>query len=365
MGKKVKILIFIVINIIVIYWLWYQKPERTTLSFGMFSFELVIDESLKPLKQAISYIESYEIDEKKNNLALESLSNYYIAEDSSKNTFNKVRDTLIFWKKRESKKIILRRLLAKLLAYKMGKITAAEELLKTNIGESNNYKDIIFLGSILSNKPEINNEEILSQYKTAIELKDCKKDTSSYKIALMNIYLREGHILFNNEQYDEAIEKYLKVLDIFDCSYAAYSGLGNSYIKKQDRDNAIRYYDKVIAYSNNDSHTSDALYNKSQLIFHVDKNATFALRLIDMGLKIIEEKYSKFPIGSEQKNDLANRYFFRGVIYKSIGKLIAAKDDFLRCKQISVDNGQIKECQKQLTKIHEELKAKASGSQKP
>ncbi len=353
MGKKVKILIIIVVNIFVIYWLWYQKPERATLSFGLFSFELVIDESLKPLRQAISYIESYEIDEKKNNLALESLSNYYIAEDSSKNKFNKIIDTLIFWNKREPKKIMLRRFLANLFAYKMGKIIAAEELLRTNISENNNYKDIIFLGAILSNKSEIDNEEILSQYRTAVKLKDCKRDASSYKQALINIYLREGHILFNNEQYDEAIEKYLKILDIFECSYTAYVGLGNSYMKKQDRVNSIRYYDKAITYSNNDSHTSVVLYNKSKLIFYVVKNAIFALTLIDQGLKIIEEKYSKFPVGSEYKNDLADMYFFRGVIYKSesIGKLKAAKDDFLRCKQISIDDERIEECQNHIEEI--------------
>ena len=326
---------------------------------------MTLIKSLKPLKQAINYIEGYDINKKKTNLALENLSNYYIKAESTKSFLSRLVDTILFWRRREPQKIILRRLFAKLFAYKMGKISAAEEMLRANIQEQRNYKDLIFLGVVLSYKPKIDNEEILNQYKEAIKLKECKKDISSYRKALMNIYLREGHILFNDEQYDEAIEKYLKVLEIYKCSYTVYSGLGNSYFKKHNRDKALWYYDKVIIYSNNDSHTSAALYNKSQIIFYIDNNGSEALKQIDLSIKTIEEEYLKFPIGSKQKNDLADYYYFRGVIYKKLEKYNKAKDDFLRCIQISIDNEQIGECQKQLTKIHEELKAKATGRQIP
>lgn len=355
-----KILILLACVAVLVYILFFAGLEKTNISIGPFSFVFLHDQRNTSLSRAVEYVESYDIDKNKNRSALVALEKAYFDETVSQPLSRRAYDLVLQVFNREPKRRQIRRLLANLFAKKMGMLSAAEREIRSNLTEKMDYKDLIFLGEILSLRVPDDNDEIIKQFRAATATSACKRDRANYQNALNNIDLREGHLLFNKGNFNEALGKYLAVVERNPRSYTAYLSLANSYANTGNPTKALEYYDNAIIYSTTDADSSIALYLKGRVLFafatELDphkNNETLAnaMRAADLAVKLGEEQYSGFPLGSFQRNALADQLFLRGSLYQELGDKVAADMDFRAAAGNTVDARIQAECEKAIEEI--------------
>lgn len=360
---NVSFIISVIITLLLAYVNWGHEFHKTNVSVGPFSFELSFKHDDTDLIKIIEYINSPEVNENMNNWCYNILNNYYFKETSEKSFIDKFHSWLFKLRNSEPKIVIIRRVLAQLLGIKSGKILAAEKELKKNIDISPNYIDYIFLGQVLSHKEPLDHSEIILCFEKALEFPECKRDKANYKRSLGNIHLRKGHMSFNQNKYHEAIDEYLRVVEINEYSFTAYHGLGISYERINNYHKALENYDNVIIYSNDPHFTVKALSNKSKLIVskvgelkNVNKCESneclkmikHALYCISLAIQKFESSYSDYPVGSPKMNELAKMLYFRAHIYSDLNDIDKKLIDLKNAFELTTDHNLKKDIQRNL-----------------
>lgn len=362
-GNLIKIVGLIVGIYFFVFLLFFFRLEQSYIPIGEFSFSFLHDKNEENLTKAIQYLESYEINTKKNKLVFEALNRLYFKENVTKPLGKRIFDGIVAFLNHASQKQLLRRVFASFYAKKMGLLAAAETEIRTNLYEKKNCTDLIFLGQILSLKTPVDNEEVLKQFRKALSLPDCKRDSANYEMALINIHLQEGHILFNKNKFNEAAQHYLEVTESDPRSFAGYYSLANSFANSGRFQEAVNYYDRAIMYSISNDNSSLArffkakvLYSLSETSYRLDPNkrtATLkeAMNSADLAVRLVEIEYGNFQSGSFQKQLLAEEFLLRGKLHYFLGDPERARNDFNSCFKNTLDPSVRNECEKRLTEM--------------
>ncbi len=80
-----------------------------------------------------------------------------------------------------------------------------------------------------------------------LKAKDLKCSIKTYKINMAGYYAKRGNYHYNNEDYEEALKEFLKVLDFsLNRTEVSFSNIGNTLLKLNKTDEAIKYYKKSL-----------------------------------------------------------------------------------------------------------------------
>ena len=82
---------------------------------------------------------------------------------------------------------------------------------------------------------------------------------------------KSGVELYNNGNYNEAINSFVKIINNGEHSGSLYFNLGNSYYKLNDTPNSIYYFEKALKLNPNDKDIINNLtYSQNMLIDKID-----------------------------------------------------------------------------------------------
>lgn len=137
---------------------------------------------------------------------------------------------------------------------------------------------------------------------------------------ISNFYL--GEIYLKNENYDDALKKYLISLKGDPNFIASYMAIGQVYVMKGVPDYAINYYNKVLSIDKNHSQA----WCNIGIIRYKQGNIPLALELL-----------KKSTLNGESRNYLTYKYL--GIIFLSLNDYKSAAENFE--KAIEIDNTEI------------------------
>ena len=111
-----------------------------------------------------------------------------------------------------------------------------------------------------------------------------------------------GNAASDSLEYDQAIEYYLKAIEVDNNYFDAYLNLGLTYVEKENYDKAIEYFDKALAI---DSLNADTYFILGNTYVSGKQDYDKAIELFKKGLKL--------------KPDSPEEYFLLGFLYKEKG----------------------------------------------
>ena len=343
--------------------LFFTRLERSSVSFGAVSFSFAQLQRRDPaLVAAVDYVQGLEIDPNKNRSVLVTLERQYLQEIAHKSVWQRLDGGLFTLVHRETRQQQLRRLLATLYAKKMGKLTAAENEVQANLQERTRCEDYLLLAEIRSLLTPNDNEGIISLNRQAIARPECNPGTFNYLRAMANIDLRQGHVLFGQKHYEEAIDAYRRVLKVDQRSFAAYNSIGNALASIGRHREALDEFDRAITYAMSDTNATIPVYSKARVLLAIADSPGVNPELrktslndgmlsADLAVKLVERDYADFPLASPQRQFLAERYLLRGILGSILGTPEAARSDFELCQQSTVDPATRSECQQRLAML--------------